>query len=586
MQKARTKADKRRGAAPPEQKRDLAPPAGRFRLSYLLPAFAAAVIAVFFAYDPALRGPFVLDDLYLPFTGQEFANAPLRHWIAGVRPLLMASFWMNFRISGTQPGSYHVLNVVLHLLTAGCCFLIVRKLLGLAGQSGFVREILAAFAGGMFLLHPLQTESVSYVASRSEVLSVLFFYGAFALFLYRRSEAIAWPEAIGVIALFGAAASTKEHTAVLPFLLLLTDYYWNPGFSFRGIRRNWRLYGIIAAGTILALRMVWRLLRHADTAGFSVKDFTWYQYFYTQCRAVWLYIRMFFLPFGQNIDHDFPPSHTLLEHGAIVGLIALVALVAAAIYYRRKFPLASYGILAFLLLLAPTSSFVPIADPVAERRLYLPFVGLLLVVVEFLRRWKTGRGTLTATLAGVLLVTAFLTYGRNQVWTSDIALWQDSVSKAPQKSRPQFQLAFAYYSQGRCKESLPHYEAAAVNGRQDYRLYIDWAVAYDCVGNSEQALAKLRHAESIMRTAQVYSLIGMVYLRQNKRAETLEALETAIRIDPNFDMTYTYRAALFGNEGNFNAAIADYQRALSINPGNEAAQQGLAVVEQRRAAGK
>ena len=340
---------------------------------------------------------------------------------------------------------------------------------------------------------------------------------------------------------------------------------------------------IIAAGAALAFRMVWSVLRSANTAGFSLKDFTWYQDFYTECRAVWLYIRMFFFPYGQNIDHDFAISHTPFEHGAVFGLIALVAVVAAAVYYRRRFPLASYGLFVFLLLLAPTSSFIPIADPVAERRLYLPFIGLGLVAVEFLRRWKTGQGTLTAVLAGVLVFMGFVTYDRNTVWTSDTALWEDSISKSPQKSRPQFQLAFAYYSQGRCKEALPHYEAASVNGRQDYRLYIDWAVAYDCIGNSQEAIAKLHQAESIMRTAQVYSLIGMVYVRQNKRAEAMEALETAIRLDPSFDMTYTYRAALYGSEGNVNAAIADYQHALALNPANTAAQQGLAMVEQRPA---
>ena len=109
----------------------------------------------------------------------------------------------------------------------------------------------------------------------------------------------------------------------------------------------------------------------------------------------------------------------------------------------------------FLLLLAPTSSFVPIADPMAERRLYLPILGLLLVVAEFLSRWKVKRGSLVATLAGILVLAGFLTYSRNGVWTSDTALWEDSVSKSPMKSRPQFQLAFAYYAQGRCSEALP-----------------------------------------------------------------------------------------------------------------------------------
>jgi tetratricopeptide (TPR) repeat protein len=583
MQKAKTR-DKRRKPEP-EAVRAAARPK-RWKPWHYGLAFLAAFAAALFAYEPALRGPFVLDDLYLPFTGQEYANAALIHWIRGVRPLLMLSFWLNYRFSGMQPFSYHFANVLLHTITAGLAFLIVRKFLDRAGQTGFTRNVLAAFAGGLFLLHPVQTESVAYVASRSELLSVLFFYGAFALFLYRRSEAISWVESIGVVLLFAAAANTKEHTAVLPFLLLLTDYYWNPGFSFRGIRKNWRLYGLIMVGGALAIRMVWRVLRVADSAGFSLKDFTWYQYFYTQCRAIWLYIRLFFLPYGQNIDHDFPASLTLTEHGAVIALAALVGAVAAAVYYRKRFPLASYGFLVFLLLLAPTSSVVPIADPVAERRLYLPMIGLLLVVVDFLRRWRTSRGILTAALAGVLAVAAFTTYARSLVWTSDTALWGDSVSKSPQKSRPQFQLAFAYYSQGRCNEALPHYEAAAVRGQNDYRLFVDWAVALDCAGRSEEALEKLRKARTLQDSAQVHSLLGMIYIKQGRRAEALQELNTAEKIDPNFDMTYTYRAALYYEQGDVNGAINEYRRALSINPASEAAQQGLAIVQRRQPAGR
>jgi tetratricopeptide (TPR) repeat protein len=332
--------------------------------------------------------------------------------------------------------------------------------------------------------------------------------------------------------------------------------------------------------------MVWHVLRSADTAGFSIKDLTWYQYFYTQCRSIWLYIRIFFLPYGQNIDHDFPISHTLFDNGAIIALAALLALAAAAVYYRRRFPLASYGFLAFLLLLAPTSSFVPIMDPVAEHRLYLPFLGLLLVAVEVLRRWKIGRGALAAALAGTLVVASVLTYNRSLLWSSDLALWQDSVSKSPLKSRPQFQLAFAYFVRGRCDLALPHYEAAGIRGSNDYRLLVDWALGYSCLGRNEEGIAKLRQAGALRNTAQVQSLIGMIYTKEGKWAEARQALDMAERIDPGFDMTYTYRGGLYAEQGDLNAAVKEYRRSLALNPGSEAAQQGLAAVEQRLAKGR
>jgi tetratricopeptide (TPR) repeat protein len=550
-------------------------------------AVFAALLIVLLAYGPALRGPFVFDDHYLPFTGLGAGDEPLGNWISGVRPLLMFTFWLNYRISGLQPYSYHLFNVIFHLVAGCLVFLVVRRLLGWAGGSGLPRDIFAAFAAGVFLLHPVQTESVSYVASRSETLSVMFFYGAFALFLYRRRTAISWPVAAGVLILFGAAVSTKEHAAVLPALLVVTDWFWDPerggagAGAIRRIRRNWRLYAPILAGGIFALRAVWNVLRGSDSAGFAIKEFTWYEYFFTQCRGIWMYVRLFFLPYGQNLDYDMPPSHTLLEYGAIFGLIGLAGVVAAALLYRRRYPLAAYGSLVFLLLLAPTSSFVPIADAVAERRLYLPILGLLLVSVEFLRRWRISARAMAGALAAVLAIFGWLTYQRNHVWGDEITLWQDAVAKSPRNERAHFQLAFAYYQHGRCDLALQHYETVAQLSKPDYRLLVDWALAYDCLGKTEEAVAKLQQAGRLEQTAQLYSLLGMAYSKQGRRAEALEALNTAERLDPGFESTYLYRGNLHVTAGELEAALIDYRRALKVNPGNAAVLQAISRIEAR-----
>ncbi len=138
--------------------------------------------------------------------------------------------------------------------------------------------------------------------------------------------------------MFGAAAATKENTVVLPVLLLLTDYFWNPGFSFEGIRRNWRLYGPMAAGAVIGGIKVAGVLRNAESAGFQMKDLAWYQYLFTQFRVFFVYLRLFFIPLGQTVDYDFPISHSIFQYGAILGLVGILALVAAAIYYRRRYP--------------------------------------------------------------------------------------------------------------------------------------------------------------------------------------------------------------------------------------------------------
>ena len=427
-------------------------------------AIAAAFCALLIVYGPALNGPFLLDDTYLPYMLPQFADAPLSVWLKYVRPMLMLTFWMNYVRSGHDTYAYHFFNIVLHLSNGLWIYLAIRKLLDFERVKTWAREVASVFAAGLFLLHPLQTESVSYVASRSETLSVFFVLAAFVVFVYSRGARITWPRAAAVIVLFGAAVLSKEHTVVLLPLLLLTDYYWNPGFSFRGIAKNWRLYAPLAVAGCFGAWFVWRVLRAATTAGFSVKGLPWYDYLFPECRVIWIYVRLFIAPFGLNLDRDVPISRSVIDYGAIIGLIGLVALAAAAWIYRRKFPLASYGYFVFLLLLAPTSSIVPLADPYAERRMYLPFIGLLLIVAEFLSRWKAARNTILLTLAGVLAVEAAVTYQRNQLWGNAIAIWKDTSDKSPRKVRPNFQLASAYYDAGRCGDAVNQYAPPGGSG--------------------------------------------------------------------------------------------------------------------------
>jgi protein O-mannosyl-transferase len=323
---------------------------------------------------------------------------------------------------------------------------------------------------------------------------------------------------------------------------------------------------------------VWRELRDAPTAGFSVTAFTPASYFFTQCRVIWMYVRLFFLPFGQNVDPDIAVSHGLLDHGTIFGLAALVALVAAAWIYRKRWPLAAFGIFVFLLLLSPTSSFIPITDVSAERRMYLPFLGLVLVCLEFLRRLKVSQAAWVG--AAFLAICSVLTYQRSAVWANPVALWQDAADKSPRKWRPHFQLASALYESSMCPEAAQAFEAASRLEQPAFDLLLDWGLALDCAGNWQDAVVKLQQSSAVQPSAHVQSQIGMVYAKHNKFEEALAALAQAERIDPNFDMTYVYRGGIFEATGDKAAAAAQYKRALALNPLNTVARDALARVSQ------
>src|SRR5262249_16817763 len=153
-------------------------------------------------------------------------------------------------------------------------------------------------------------------------------------------------------------------------------------FSFAGVRANWRLHLAMAVGAVCGVAFFWKLITQANSAGFALKEFTWYQYLFTQFRAIFVYIGTFLLPARLTADWDFAISKSIMDHGAWAGLVVLLALAGAAWYYRRRFPLATFGFFMFLILMAPTSSIIPILDPIAERRLYFAMPGLLLIVVD------------------------------------------------------------------------------------------------------------------------------------------------------------------------------------------------------------
>jgi tetratricopeptide (TPR) repeat protein len=543
---------------------------------------AAAVLFVAFeVYSPALNGEFLFDDSYLPFLMPNVADGPLRGWL-GVRPLLMMTYWLNYKIWGLTPFPYHAVSVVFHAINAVLAGVIAHRLLGWVGQTGWLRNALALFAGGLFLLHPVQTESVAYVSSRSETMSVMFFLAAFAVFVCRDAVALSTGRIIAVILLFGMACGVKEHTAVLPALLLLTDYYFITPFQTAAIRRNLKLYVPIAVAGALGIAAVLSVLSRAQTAGFKIKEFTWYEYLFTQFRVVWLYLRLYVAPIGQNADYEYPISHSLFDAGSLLGLLGLVALGVVAWRYRREFPLASFGYFGFLLLLAPTSSFVPIRDVAVERRLYLPFICLLLITVDLLRRWKASRMMMAGAMAAVCAVAGSLSYQRNAVWNNALALWEDTSAKSPGNARARFQLAYAQWQSGQCAPAAANYERVSQMQKPDDRLLIDWAYALECAGKTEEAVAKMREAIRIQPSAHSYAVIGMIYGKHGRADEALEALNSAEKADPNFDMTYVYRGNVFASRGQMAEAANEYRRALAINPNNLAAQQGLTMAQTPR----
>jgi tetratricopeptide (TPR) repeat protein len=541
----------------------------------------ATLVVLFWAYGPAMHTGFLFDDNTQQFA-MPSASQPLSSWIGPVRPVLMVSYWLNSQISTVDTSSHHLFNILIHALAGIFVFLVIRRLLEWAGAEKSSRTPFASFGALLFLLHPLQAEGVAYISGRSESLCGLFGCASFAAFLYRRSPAISWAGVASVVLLFGAALLTKEQAVALPVLFVLTDFWWNPEFSLRSVRANWKLYAILAMGVAGGIALFWKLITgvtSGGSAGFAMKDLPWYQYLFTEFRAIFAYMFNFLLPINLNVDWDFPISRSIFEHGAIFGLAALLALAAVAWRYRRSFPLAGYGYFVFLVLLSPTSSILPIKDPIADRRMYLPMLGLILIAIDLLRRLKVERKVLALGAAALLVAATLATHARAEVWSSPISLWQDTARKSPNKVRAHFQLAFAYFEQGRFDLAVAEFQKTAELRPPTADLLLDWGLAYDGLHQPELALAKLRQSAALDPNAQVFTQIAKVYAGQKRWAEALDALSTAEKRDPNFAITYVFRGKIYLNTNRPAEAVDQYQRALAIDPKVQDGQHDLAIAQ-------
>lgn len=527
-----------------------------------LPTLLALTLA---AYLPAMNGPFLFDDLSLPI----LSGTPPAEWTFYARRIARAVFNLSlladYRMWGLNPAPFHWVNWLLHAANGLLVFVILR-----AWKRPYW---LSVFGAGVFWLHPLQTEAVSYIASRSEGLSVLFSYAALVLFLRRDPAwAIEWKQALGILVLMGLAVLSKESAAAMVGVFILTDLI---GGGIRRVTGNWKLYVPLVAGGTAAAAYIIRLASREGSAGFGLQGVKPLDYLWTQFQVIPLYIRYYLLPWGQNLDHAYPLAKAPGDPLSWAGLAAIAALVFLAWRLKASTPLLLLGMLSFLALLAPTSSIVPIADTLVERRLYLPMIGLILGTTALLEKFAWNHAK-AAGAAALILLLAGLTALRNDVYTSSTAMWLDSVKGNPKNARAHFQLAYAHYQEGRCAEANTHYAEAARLNKPDYELLVDWALSLDCAGDSGGAVEKLLQATSLKKDSHAWATLGMIYGKSGRTPDALDALNRALTLNRRDANALAYRGNVYLVAGRTAEAIADFEAALRIAPNQAVAAQGLA----------
>jgi Flp pilus assembly protein TadD len=541
---------------------------------------AGFVVLSFLAFSPSLGGVFVFDDYHLPFADPNAAEAPWRFWIGGVRPVLIATYWANFLLSGTRPLSYHVVNLLLHAGAGVMVFFILDRVLEISGLKDGSRRWYALFGAALFLLHPLQTESVDYIAGRSELVAGFFFFASWLVFLRSFEGEIRAGTALAILVLAGAAVLGKESAICLPAILIATDLFWPREGVMAQFRRRLKLYVPFVLGGVLGALYI---LRGLTTGGAGTSaGVSPLSYALTQCKVILIYIRLFLIPAGQNGDWQLPFYHSLTAGGAWIYVVLMLVLLGAIVWLYRRDRLAAFGLLIFLLMLAPTSSVVPIKDALAERRMYVPIVGLILAGIALVLRLRISAQTLKPVAVGVLACVAFLCWHRSQVWVSDLTFWRDAAIKNPANARAYYGLGVALMKQQRCAAAIPQFAAARSRDPNNYELVWDLASAYDCNRQPELAVSLLRPFAAARPSAANYNRLAQVEASLGHTTEAMGAIENALRLDPNNATSLAYRGLTKLALNDYSGADVDFQRALEIEPDNKVAQHGLEIIASKQ----
>lgn len=582
-------------------------------------AWLAALIlalALGFAWSGSFDGPFVLDDFSSIQNNQTLRHLgnlpevlqPPTHAGVGGRPFLNFTYAVNYALGGPEVQGYHVVNLLIHWGAALTLFALVRRtLLTSKLEPLFGRDAtpLALVVAALWALHPLQTQSVTYLSQRAESLMGLLYL--LTLYFALRSSAsprpVLWQAGAVVVCALGLA--TKEVMATAPLLVLLYDRTFLSG-SFRdAVRTRGRFYVALAATWGLLGFLMIDVAQRGIGQGYGI---TWYDYALTQCRAVITYVRLAFFPFPLIFDYQVVFAHSFLEVAPYA--VALVVLLGGAAYALVRRPLWGFLGAWFFVILAPSSSVVPVAfSPIAESRPYLSLAAIITGVVLSLygvvsRRWS---GWIALAVGALLLA---LTVQRNRDYRSESTLWAVTSAQEPQHTRAHYFLGLALAREARFSEAAvelattlqqqPDYPAAehllantlASLGRMDeaiahyqnnLRLHPDeptirsnLAKAFLKVGRLDEAEQEARRAarEHPEHSVAQYTL-GLVLEQRGAIEPALAAYETAARVQPDLQLAHLGAADLLFSLGRYEPARAHYERVIALGPRDLVGHRGL-----------
>jgi tetratricopeptide (TPR) repeat protein len=480
------------------------------------------------------------------------------------------SFALNYQFNHLNPFGYHVFNFFVHFLAAGLVWATASLLFKLAKYED---PALPFFTALLFLVHPCQTQAISYISQRFESMATVFYLGSIYSYLRARQSTIKFHQALFfagsmVFAIFGVM--TKETAATIPLMILAIEFIF---FDFKVRRMN--VYFVVAAGLLFFILFM-KLVRTDLSIFFHFHPIvseshdgdliTLKKYLLTQMRVFLTFMRVLVLPIHQNLDYDYPLSTGFINPPlTMLGAMLIGAAVGGIIKLRKNFPVIAFGItwvlITFSINLAPRSNVI------FEHKLYLISFGFFLALVGSLSLMMRQPRSLNFFMAILIAALSVASYYRNQVWQNEFTVWNDVVRKSPHKARPYNNLGSAYAQQGNFNQALADYNRSIEINPRFADAFFNRGVVYDRTGDVDHAIKDYDQAIDISPDyADAYNNRGDVFSRMGEYDQAMLDFNKAIAIAPNYAGAYFNRGLIYSKQANFIRAIAEYNKAIQFNP--------------------
>jgi tetratricopeptide (TPR) repeat protein len=551
--------------------------------------FSAAllVVAISAAWSNSLSVPFVLDDLgniadnptIRDLGSLRAVLSPPSNTGVGGRPVLNLSYALNYTLTGPSVTGFRLTNLLIHTLAALTLFALLRHLFRRLDLSTSTGDVLALASASLWALHPVQTQAVTYLSQRAESLMGLFYL----LTLYCSARPLSpspplsvspslrpsslWP--IAAVLACALAMATKEVAATAPLLVLLYDRTFVAGTFAAALRTRPRFY-LALASTWLLLAV---LLADVSTRGIgTAHGVTPLAYALTSCRTLLHYLRLVVWPYPLVFDYgaDFAPSFSAVAPHAF----ALAALLAFTVYALVRRPALGFLGAWFFLILAPTTSFIPIAfSPVAESRLYLPLAAFGVAGPLALHRLLAARpAVFISALSACAVLLGTLTFLRNRTYATELSLWADTVTRRPAHPGAHYNYGLALSRAGRVTD-------AAEQWRTTLRLDPAYPAAHNNLANALVSLGRIAdsvpHYEAALRLNPDASVVranfGVILLHLDRPADAEAQLRLAVRQNPanasaHNNLGLALERPAPSRTPDLPAALACYETGLRLDP--------------------